>query len=300
MSSYTRSRRFRALAIYAVLVVLTACSTAIGPSRAELENKFKVSLPPAWTMTSFKVTAEENAGTQTQPDVRSRIAVMVVLARDLYEPREHILGKPVLVRTKAAGDVKFELHGIARSHQSAGSWKVDFNFENADNLNIEAPGKPLSDYSDYVLAGSPEESTLRNEVAKQAEAERMASAEAERVAQEKERALNQATGALFTPGTKFVSRWNETRTQRSGVHTFVVQKHDPVTRTFAGRFEYEGEAPTAVSGSYDGQKVNIAFDSRKCGFDLVATGGIPALRGTYSGPILGGCGQGGTIEIRLQ
>lgn len=278
-------------------VVLTACSTSIGPSRAELENKFRVSMPPAWTLESFRVTAEENAGTQTQPDVRSRVVAMVVLARDLYEPREQVLGKPVLVRTKAAGDIEFELHGIFRSRRSDGVWKVDFDFENAGN--IDAPGKPLSDYSDYVIAGSPEEKALRAEAAKQAEAERTAQEEAERLAQEKAKALNQATGALFTPGARLVSRWNETRRKTSGVFTFAVEKHDPVTRTFSGTFEY-GDGPTAVSGGYDGQKVNIVQDNEKCGFDLVATGTIPMLKGTYSGSLLRGCGEGGTIEIGLQ
>lgn len=150
------------------VLILSACSTAIGPSRAELENKFKVNLPSQWALTNFEVTAEENAGTQTQPDIRSRVVVMVVLARDLYEPQERLLGKSVLAKTKAAGEIKFELHGIARSHRSGGGWKVDFDFENGHGGEVE--GEPLSEFSEYVLAGSPEEKKLREEVARQAEA----------------------------------------------------------------------------------------------------------------------------------
>ena len=284
--------------------VLTACSAAIGPGRAELENKLRVDLPSIWKLTSFKVTAEENAGTQTQPDVRSRFVATLVLARDLYKHQEHLLGRPVLVKVKAAGDMEVELHGIARSHQSGGSWDVKFDFENA--RSTEAPGRPLSEYNDYVLAGSPEESVLRDEATKQAEVERKAQeeaqkakAEAERHAQEKMKALNDAVGAIFRPGAKLLSRWTDSRSNRSGAFAFVVAKHDPLTRTFSGGFKYDDGDSAEVSGSYDGQKVSIARNDRKCRYELVATGEVPTLRGNYDGPALGGC-RGGTVEMGLQ
>jgi hypothetical protein len=256
-------------------------------------------------LTGFKITAEENAGTQTQPDVRSRFVATLVLARDLYKPQERLLDKPVLTKAKSAGGMKVELHGIARSRQSGGSWKVEFDYENA--RNTEPPGKPLSEYSDYVLAGSPEEAALREEVAKRAEKEQKAreeaqkaQAEAERIAKEKAKALDQATGALFTPGARLVSRWSDSRTKRSGASVLLVEKHDPLTRTFSGVFEFaDSESVAAISGSYDGQKVNIARKDRKCRYELVATGTVPLLTGNYSGPVLGGC-QGGTIEIGLR
>lgn len=65
---------------------------------------------------------------------------------------------------------------------------------------------------------------------------------------------------------------------KPGAFTFVVEKHDPVTRTFSGKFEYS-DGPTAISGSYDGQKVSIVQDDPKCGFDLVATGTPPGVEG---------------------
>lgn len=281
-----------------------ACSTAIGPSHADLENKFKVSMPPAWTLVSFKVTAEENAGTQTQPDIRSRVVVMVLLARDLYESQEYLLGKQVLVRTKAAGDVKFELHGIARSRRSGGAWNVDFDWENA--RNIDAPGKPLSDYSDYVLAGSPEEQALRAESAKQEEAEQKeriraenARAESERIAQENQKALTRTTGALFTPGARLISRWVDSQTKETGALTLVVEKHDPLTRTFSGILEHANGKQDAISGSYDNRMVTIERNDHRCRLDLITTGAVPRLNGKFSGPLLGGCGQGGTIEVGL-
>ena len=285
--------------------VLAACSSGIGPSHTELENKLRVDLPSVWTLVRFEVTAEENVGTPTQRDIRSRFVAKVVLARDLYSMQEQVFGRPLLAKVKSQGDLEKELHGIARSRESGGAWDVKFEFEKGPRSDM--PGGPLSDFQNYVIAGSPEEKALREDLAQQMERVRhareeaeKAEAEAKRIAEEKEKTLNQTTGALFAPGARLLSRWNETRSQRSGVFTFVVGNHDPLTRTFSGTFTYENERPTAGSGSYDGQKVRIAFDNRKCGFDLVATGAIPKLKGTYSGSLLGGCGQGGTIEIGLQ
>ena len=298
MSSLTHSRPLRRLATYVVLAFLTACSTAIGPGSAELENKLRVDLPSVWTLADFKVTAEENAGTQTQPDVRSRFVATLALARDVYKSNERLLGKSVLTKTKSAGDMKVELHGIARSRQSGGSWEVKFDFENA--RNTEPPGKPLSEFSDYVLAGSPEESALREEFAKQVEADRKARVEAERLAQQTAKELDEATGALFKPGARLLSRYSNARTKRSGAFIFVIEKHDPVTRTFSGDIRNDSGESDAFGGSYDGQKVTITQNNRKCSYHLTATGTNPALKGTYSGSPLGGCGQGGTMEIGLQ
>lgn len=281
-------------------VVLTACSSAFGPSRAELENKFKVDMPSIWTLTSFKVTAEENQGTPTQPDVRARFVATVVLAQDLYKLQERLLDKPVLAKTKSAGDMKLELHGIARSRLNGGRWNVEFDVEN--DRKAEALGKPLSDYDDYVLAGSPEEKALRDEAAKQAEADRKeqevlqkARAEALRIDQERAKTVEQATAAMFSPGARLVSRYNDIRTQKSGAFVLVIEKHDPMTRTFSGEFRNDKGDVDVVEGSYDGPKV--AITEKGCRYLLTATGGNPMLRGAYSGSPLGGCGQGGTIEV---
>lgn len=285
----------------AVLGLLAACSASLGPDRAEIESKLSFNLAPNWTLSDFQITAEEDAGTPTQPDVRSRFVAKVVLARDLYKSEERLLGREVLSKVRSSGDMEIELYGIARSKQSAGRWDISFDLDNGSG--IEMPGKPLSEFGDYVVVGTAEEASLREEAAKRAETERLAQEEAERarleaekLAQEEAKALTEATGAIFKPGTRLPFRYTNARTQRTGTRTFVIVEHEPVTRTFSGTYGDDGKT-IPISGSYDRQAVTIVQNDGKCRFELVVSG--PTLMGEYAGPPLGGCGRG-TVEVGLQ
>lgn len=285
-----------------LLMFVAGCSGSLGPSAEELEKKFAVDLPSVWKLTSFKVTAEENTGTKTQPDVRSRFVATVELARDLYAPEAQLGDTLVVKKTKSVGEMKTELHGVARSQQSAGKWSISFNLENIGAVNIS--DKPLSDLGKHVILGSTDEKALRERVAKEEEAQRKAEAEASRLTKEKAEAIEKATAALFKPGTRLASRWTR-QDGRSGALTFVIEKHDAVTRTFSGYTDYPDQSAYRLTGQYGNGKVKIVqaddpirgTDPRSCNYDLMVTGSTPPLRGGYFE--LGRCGPG-TIEVGLR
>lgn len=287
--------------VVSAIIVLAGCSSSTGPGTDELENKFKLGLPSIWNLTDFDVTAEENMGNKTQPDIRSRFVAKVELARDIFEVRDELLGKTVVAKVKSKGEVEVELHGIARSQRNGGTWSVTFDLENRQAIKV--PGKPLSDFSEYVLAGSAEEEALREEVArKKAEAERIR-AEEERAAQRRIAALEQATGELLKVGAKLSARSTDSKSGESNAAMFSIESMNLATRTFSGQF-HEDSKSHPFSGSYEGDAVIITLPVPRgaCIFRLTAAGSNPSFKGTYGGTAgmfgRSACGPG-TIEVGL-
>lgn len=277
------------LIVAVAALILAACSGALGPSADELQKKFAAGLPSIWKLNSFKVTTEENTGTKTQPDIRSRFVAHVELAQDLYSPVGQIGQTAVLSKTGKVGDMKTELHGVARSQPNAGQWATLFDLENTARVNLSA--KPLAAYGIYVIAGSAEEKDLRAKAEKQQEeALRVAKEKVDRERQQLE-ADEKAVLSLLKPGRRIPGRF----LPADHVTPVVIEitALDPVTKTFQGTNSYTFESESRVfriQGVYQGKRVRMQHqmpplrgnDYANCLFDLVATGSVPEFTGTFA------------------
>lgn len=234
-------------------LLVSACSGSIGPDAGELEKKFALGLPSIWKLTSFKVTAEENTGTKTQPDVRTRFVATVEIARDLYSPQARLGDTAVLTQTHKVGDKKVELHGVARSRQNAGQWATEFDLENTAAVNIS--DKPLSDYPKYVIAGSAEEKALLAKAQKAEQEARQAAEEQERKERAEAEVLAKRLASAIRPGATIRGRITANSSGNIYPIEFSFNTVDTQAGTFTARLSWPSYgAINAGNGVYAGPR----------------------------------------------
>ncbi|NBD95306.1 MAG: hypothetical protein GVY11_02370 [Gammaproteobacteria bacterium] len=205
MTSSLTSRSTRlALGAYAALL-LAACSGGPGPDRDELEAELVAShLPASWTLKPLDITVQENMGTEVEPVVALRFSAEVEPQQDLYKPTttsraveaennspvRYLAGRRVVQQATEAGTAA-EIFGVARSTQRGEGWAIRIDLENRP---WRTAGDPLSDFgSDYVIAGSPEETELIEQVNAEWRAEQQRKEEEEQRKLAEMRRLNEAT-----------------------------------------------------------------------------------------------------------
>jgi len=146
-----------------------------------LRAQFAQTLPGAWTVTDLTVDAQANMGTAVDPDIRSRLRVIVALSAPTLAivQRE---GPFTFVRPVAPAGSQRTVHARASSALRAGRWETRFEVETPEA--IEVPGMPEAAIPGRIIVvGSDEERALRAEWQAQAQARHAeALAEQERAA----------------------------------------------------------------------------------------------------------------------
>jgi hypothetical protein len=153
--SIVHSRGFRRAAI--TVFALAALPVFASAQEADLLKKqLALQLPALWSVDDFTVQVSENTGTKVEPNIKSRFKADILLQRDLFTKVRAIGSTAVIRKIASAGKYHVALYGIATSVRSADTWKTNFNFENANALQIQGAGRGQFG-PDAVLAGSPEE-----------------------------------------------------------------------------------------------------------------------------------------------
>ncbi|PHS41610.1 MAG: hypothetical protein COA91_02210 [Robiginitomaculum sp.] len=162
MFNFSRFLKFPILLMTATFL-LFGCGEAGGgssnPSAKNAKGQLSVDLPIYMELSSFKVVAFENFGTQVDPEIRARFTADAKITEPLYMETGQIDGKSILAKTLAKGhDIR--IAGKYQAELRGERWVIDFeNVQIAPNI----VDKPLSNWNAgrYVFEGSDEEAALR-------------------------------------------------------------------------------------------------------------------------------------------
>lgn len=170
-----------------VVLLIALLSSALAqerPEAADLEAAFSQRVPPGWQLAEFIVEAQENYGTEVEPDVRTRFRAIVASREDTFEPAGELEGASLLRPLMKAGEQR-TFFGIAISQRQLGNWETRFSLENDPTIDAGFvidyfPGRRL-------ILGTENEAEFR----RQLEAEAQAATEATLARRKREEQLRE-------------------------------------------------------------------------------------------------------------
>jgi len=219
-----------ALAATVLLLLVSACASDSGPSKADLRRSLATELPAYVEVASFTIEASQSAGTKVEPVYQTRFRAVLKLTADTFTEAERARDVLFVKSLKRRGD-EIEVFGKTQSLLYGGNWQTAVSLDGSPLARL---GKPLSMFSAarVIVKGSREETEYRAEV-ERLEREKMEAAR--RAAEEKRREMEYMRTNL--PG-----RW------RTGFETLQFGKDGSVKlvshdgkRTVSGVWRLEGD-----------------------------------------------------------
>jgi hypothetical protein len=144
------------------LLAVAACSGEAGPSEKEIKNQFAALMPAHFDVESFDVKASQNAGTEVEPEWKSRFTAELELNAPTYNLDRVLSGVegvfggvvPFLKQAAKKGE-KRTVYGTATSRLVAEKWETKWQVEEDSTLEV---GKSLEEWGPKaIVTGSPEE-----------------------------------------------------------------------------------------------------------------------------------------------
>ena len=155
------SRTHSSFGLIALLAV-AACSGEDGPGEKEIKNQFAALVPAHFEVSSFDVKASENAGTEVEPEWKSRFTSELELKVPTYNVDRVLTGVegvpgglvPFLRQVAKEGE-KRTVYGTATSRLAAEKWETKWQIEENSTLDV---GKALEEFGPHaIISGSAEE-----------------------------------------------------------------------------------------------------------------------------------------------
>lgn len=131
------------------LLWLTACSDA--PQLTAVKQQLQSELPEKWQIASFKVEAEEEAGSKVSPVWQYRFNADIAPQENMHHRIGRLQGTDILEVVQKKNE-KFRVNGLANSALYNGQWQaaIDLNLEK--NVSF---GRALSSFNaSHVIRGS--------------------------------------------------------------------------------------------------------------------------------------------------
>jgi hypothetical protein len=172
-----RSLIAKSLIVFSAFGLAACGETVDGPPASEIESALKIDMPTGVEVTSVKLEAAENVGSEIEPRYRSRSKVELRLTEDYYERVGSVDGKPLVKKTAERGDT---ISGVLITQsEPAGDndWKVDI-----ERLQVPPTrGQAESSFGDEVIEENSDahKEAIEAEKTKQADEERKAKEEQE-------------------------------------------------------------------------------------------------------------------------
>lgn len=231
--------RFYFVILLMMAIIITGCnSNSEEPSTEDIQNNFSLKLPAYWEVTSLNIEVSENVGTKVEPVIQSRFIADIELTTNTYKYAEKLEDATIISQIANEGLEK-KVYGISTSRKKAGSWKINFKFENNPITNLGKP-KDFFEGNKVIVEGSSEEEALKEAIAKRkSEEERLRREKEEKRRAEKERIANRRKEILqnVVSGNKVL---HGTVRNRSGSYPVILKflEFDANSGKFLGHTEY--------------------------------------------------------------
>jgi hypothetical protein len=142
-------------------LISAAAHAQEGPELEEMQERFMIELPTAWTLQAFDIEAAANYGTAVEPVIRSRFSAVVELGEGTFMMVRQD-GPFTFVRSVAQAGETRTLHGIAQSVRRAGAWHTEFMLEANPMEGIGEPRDLIP--GRMIILGSEEEVEFRSQL----------------------------------------------------------------------------------------------------------------------------------------
>lgn len=284
-----------AIAAVTFLGIFAGCSTdpyEAGPSEEEVTSRLATEFPAYVEIRSLEIRATENVGDKVQPLFKIRFEGEIQLREDTFAESSREGDAIIIAPVLEAGERR-KIYGVSAAAYKAGNWQMEFQFD-ADPLADLGKPRALFSGGRTILRGSNEETSFRNQQAKEL-------AEQTKAAETRSRAEASRLQGLLTEQSRMWSgeSWDSRDHWPMSVRILTFESS-------TGRFTGEVEWPTLTSihrieGSLIGARVvftEVAYIRQGsaglgCTYDLTLQGDR-RLVGSY-----GRCGSGNSGQTQL-
>lgn len=158
---------FQAAALGLILLFSGAAAAQDAPTTDDIAPPFAPHVPAGWTVEEIVIDAQENYGTQVEPDMRTRFRAIVTSESATFESTGELEGAVLLRPVLEAGEQR-TFYGMATSVLHSGKWETTLELENNPTA---ATGSPIDAFSGRrIILGSEEETDFREQLEREATA----------------------------------------------------------------------------------------------------------------------------------